>query len=72
MAQQLPLQVLEVPARRGKTDPEGDPETLFEESWLSIQVNMDLIEPAAAFTYLVRAIVYNNTDWAAVYHNIWV
>ena len=32
---------------------------------------MDLIEPAAAFTYLVRAIVYNNTDWAAVYHNLW-
>ena len=40
------------------------------ESRISIRVNAEPLEPADAFPYLSRTIVYNNSDWAAVYHNL--
>ena len=28
------------------------------------------MEPAKAFPYLIRTVSYNNSDWAALYHNL--
>ena len=33
-------------------------------------MNVEPLEPADAFTYLICTITYNNSDWAAVYHNL--
>ena len=37
---------------------------------MSIKVNLDPLESAATFTYLVCTITYNNSDWAALYHSL--
>ena len=58
-----------MPAWIGKTYPERYPATLFEASWVSIQDNSETLEPADAFPHLGRTIMYNNSDWIAIYHN---
>ena len=49
---------------------EGDHKTLFS-SRVSIQVNSDPPKYVDAFPYLCCTIVYNNSDWEAVYHDLW-
>ena len=38
---------------------------------MSIGVNSEPLEPATAFPYLGRTVAYNNSNWAALYHNLW-
>ena len=42
----------------------------FEVSQVSIKLNLNPLESAAAFTYLGRTIAYNNSKWASLYHNM--
>ena len=43
----------------------------FEASRVSIRVNADLLEPVDAFPYFGHTITYNNSDWSAMYHDLW-
>ena len=42
----------------------------FDAIQLSIKVNLDPLEATAAFTYLGRNIMYNNSNWTDLYHNM--
>ena len=37
---------------------------------MSIKIYLDPLEAASTLPYLVRTITYNNSDWAANYHNL--
>ena len=37
---------------------------------MSIKDNLEPLDSAATFPYLGCTIVYNNSDWAALYHNV--
>ena len=37
---------------------------------MSIKVNLEPLESAATFPYLGFTIGYNNSDWVALYHNL--
>ena len=43
----------------------------FEASRVYIWVNAEPLEPGDAFPYLGRTVVYNNSDWEAMHHNLW-
>ena len=43
----------------------------FESSQSTINVNVYPLEHAADFPYLVRKVVFNNSNWANLYHNLW-
>ena len=38
---------------------------------VSFQINIKTLPPLEAFPYLGRTIAYNNSNWAAVYLNLW-
>ena len=42
----------------------------FEESWVSIRIDAEPLEPVGAFPYLGHTTTYNNSNWAAVHHNL--
>ena len=35
-------------------------------------MNADILDPVAAFPYLGCTVAYNNSDWAALYQNLWM
>ena len=43
----------------------------FEAIQVSISVNADPLDMAMIFSYLVRTVAYKNSEWAALYQNIW-
>ena len=38
---------------------------------MSISMNEDTLDPAAAFLYLVLIVTYINIDWVAMHQNLW-